>query len=127
VSAQLDQARDGWTRTISENPVSVIIYRTKKVDDGFGGTVENPFGEETPLVYMVRIAHEKKTDDVGGPGGIAEDPGRFAMIKYTDIVNRNDVFEAYGKTWRIESVDPIIRFSGVVGYRAKIIETKEIV
>lgn len=126
MTGQLEQARYGWQRTIDENPEVVVLYRKAQIGDGFGGSVENPFGAETPVTARIRMSHEGKAGQSAGPGGLEEQFNRYIMVNYQTFIMRNDVFEAIGKRWRVETVDPFIQFGGVVGYRASVIEATDI-
>lgn len=125
MNEKLAQARAGWQHAIDENPDTVDIERRAMVSDGFGGTVANPFGTVTTHQVELRIAHEEKAADGPGPGGIAEDYGRFVMANWKQDIQRDDEFEAIGYRWRVGIVDAVKKFGGVVGYRAPIIEATE--
>jgi hypothetical protein len=126
MSALLDQCREAWQRTIKENPETIIVYRKAKVSNGFGGMIDDPFGAPVGVAIRIRLSHIQKAGDGPGPGGIAEDLGRYIMSDWKTIIYRDDIFEAIGKTWRVGIVDTIIQHGGIVGYRAPVIEASEI-
>jgi hypothetical protein len=122
MSELLDQAREAWQRTIDENSESITFHRKAQVSDGFDGTVDNPFGAETAIIEKVRLSHDAAIADGAGPGGIAEHLNRYLMLSHKSTIARNDVFDAIGKKWRVLSVDKIVKFHGIIGFRAPVIE-----
>jgi len=122
VNPQLTQAREAWQRTIDENPEVIILYRKATRVNSFGETVENPYGLQMPITAKVRISHESKVGEGAGPGGLSEEMNRYIMVNYKTTILHGDVFEAIGKRFRIETVDPIHQYGGIAGYRASLIE-----
>lgn len=126
MSAALDQARDAWLKRIEEDPIMVVMFRRPKVDDGFGGLVEDPFGTPRAETARIRICQERKEDEVISTVGISPDPQRYLICDFQTTVYKDEVFEAFGKRWRIGVVDERHRFGGVVGYRAPIVIAAEV-
>lgn len=120
----LKQARDGLKRIINENPETVIIYRKDLVDDGFGGLIEDPFGNETPHTIKCRLSHEKKFPGnfYPSPSGFTTNLSRFILVDHKTVVYEGDEFEAIDKRFKIGAVDSLDKFEGVIGYQAPLIE-----
>lgn len=120
MSAALEQARDAWLRQIDEDPILIVIFRKPKVDNGFGGLVEDPFGTARAETARIRICQERKQDEVVSPVGLTEDPQRYIICDYRTTVYKDEIFEALGKRWRIGVIDEKHRWGGTIGYRAPI-------
>lgn len=118
----LKQARDGTKKLIAENPTSIIILRQQLKNDGFGGFVEDPFGDADEVVITARISDQKYNPDVSvtqeqGPGS---DLSKYILTDYEAPIYSGDIFEANGQNWRIGVVDYLTMFGETVGYKAKI-------
>ena len=124
----LKQARDGIRRLINENPETIIIYRKELKDDGFGGLIEDPFGDETPHTIKCRLSHEKKFPGnlYPSPSGFTTNLSRFILVDHTVTIYEGDLFEAIDKEYRIGAVDPLLKFGGIIGYQAPLIEASVI-
>jgi hypothetical protein len=127
---RLKQARKGIKFSINESPETGIIYRKSLKSDGFGGLIEDPFGEEEINIIKYRLSHEKKLPGnyEPSPAGFTSNYQRFILVDYETIIYENDVFESEQaqKRYKIGVVDPLIKFGGVIGYQAPLIEAENI-
>jgi len=125
----LKQARDGVKRLIKESPTKITINRQALVDDGSGdGTlVPDPFGTPEAVSMTVRLSHERRQAPDFEPvqAGFSTNLARFIMTDYKTEIYRGDYFEAIDRGWRIGPVDTLIKFGGVVGYQAPLIEAED--
>lgn len=130
--AFLKQARDGVIRLIKESPTDITIKRAALVDDGAGNNklIEDPY-DSTPeeITFTVRLSHEQRQAPNYGEvqAGFSTNLSRFIMSRHTDVIYENDTFLDNGtmKYFRIGPVDPLIKFGGVIGYQAPLIESED--
>lgn len=125
---KINQARRGIQFTIDESPETVIVYRRAMIDDGFGGLVENPNSDEEAYTITCRLSFERKT--VGqlnqSPAGFSTNLQKFILVNYQTTIYENDTFESNDnyKQYKIGAVQPLIKFGGVIGYQAPLIEAE---
>ena len=123
----LAQARRSVKKLIAESPESIIIQRQPMTDDGFGGQVPDPFGDPTTVNLRVRISHERSQPASldSTSAGLSTNLQRFIMTDHNADIQKNDVFEALGRSWRVGPVDPLMKFGGVTGYQAPLTDAAE--
>jgi len=130
VRAELTQRRKAIQDKIKENPTAIITYSKPMVDDGMGGTVEDPYG--TPVAdetRYVRISHEQgmsvpKEGIV--PAGVSTNLQRFILSDYQTVITGGETFEAIGKEWRVGPVDSLYASGGIIGYQAPLMEAADL-
>ena len=121
----LKQARKAIIKMIGESPENITIIRKPMVDDGYEGSVIDPYGEEAPHTLKVRLSHEKKTANYDPASvGLSTNLSRYITTDYETIIYENDTFdsELTQKRFKIGVVDPLIKFNGIIGYQAPLIE-----
>lgn len=123
-ASALKQALAGIAAKIQENPTTIIILRQPMVDDGFGGTIPDPFGTATENVYTVRLSHERSQvpENEPVPAGLSTNLQRFILTDHLADIRQDDVFDALGRSWKIGPVDPLYAYGGVKGYQAPLLE-----
>jgi hypothetical protein len=126
----LAQARKGIQKLIDENKTTIIIYRKSLIDDGFGGEVEDPSDEGTPITIRCRISHEKEGPEKlnSAPPGLSTNLSRFIMVNYKTLIFENESFEddTIEKSFKIGPVDPLRKFGGTTAYQAPLIEAVKV-
>lgn len=127
---KLKQARDGIKFTINEDPETLIVYRRKLIDDGFGGLIEDPYNNEKPSIIKGRISHERKQHGnyQPSPSGFTSNYARYLTVDYETIIYENDFFESERdqKRYKVGVVDPLRKFGGIIGYQAPLLEAAEL-
>lgn len=123
-----DQEREHIMRHVADNKSIVLVYRKAMVDDGFGGTVENPYDSGTPTTLKCRLFLDKRGPEGYEGNSIGLDAfGSWGILSdYKNEIFENDTFEARGRRYRIGVVTELNRFGGIVGYQAPLIEAKEV-
>lgn len=121
------QARDAIERLVGENPSSVTMQRRAVVDDGFGGTVEDPSGATVPVVLRCRVSHQGAGPFLLGAAsvGFSTNLGRYVLTDHLNAPVEGDYFELLGRGWRVGPVDPLVRFGETVGYQAPLVDAGE--
>jgi hypothetical protein len=125
----LKQARNGLKRLINESPEIILIYRKKLVDDGFNGCVEDPFDSGCPPDEIkCRLSHEQSGPDKlqNAPSGLSTNLLRYITVDHKTTIYEGDTFESEKtrKRYKIGAVDPLIKFGGVYGYQAPLVEAE---
>ncbi len=127
--AALEQERRSIKAIIDENPVAVIVWRRPMVADGFGGLVEDPFGELAPTSLRGRVSKTTRgpEDYTPAPVGVDLVDPLYFLVDWQTSIYVNDTFEAMDRRWRLGPVTRIQQHGGVVAYEAPMIqaETKE--
>lgn len=121
----LSQLRSAQTRKVNINPLTVNISRiTATVSDGVGGQVEDPYGTPVPGSLTVRVCHEKKgpMGDESSPVGLSTNLGRMIISNYKNKPLQGDIIPFEGINYKVGVVDPLIKFGGLIGYQAPLIE-----
>lgn len=120
----LKQARTGITKLINENPDTIEIERKPLISDGFEGLVEDPLGVPVSYSYRCRVSHEKLFPGHLDPSpvGFTSSLARYILVEYDVTIYEGDSFDLIGKEYRIGVVDPLVKFDGVIGYQAPLIE-----
>ena len=120
----LKQMRNSIKTKIRKSPETITISRMPLIDDGFGGTIENPYGTPVETIMKVRISHEQS-----GPSkmesssvGVSTNLQRFILTDYNSVIYKDETFTAIGKTWKIGAVDTLKRHDGIIGYQAPLID-----
>jgi hypothetical protein len=126
MNQNLKQARDGVKKIIKESPENIIIIRQPLVDNGFGKMVPDPFGTPEEHNYKVRISHERRQPGSLTPGsaGFSTNLQRFILTDHLADIERGDIFEAIGRSWKIGPVDPLKKFGGIIGYQAPLTDAE---
>ena len=121
----LNQARDSIKKMIAASPENIIIMRKPMVSDGVEGMVIDPFGIQVPYKMIVLLSHEKKLPENynTAPVGLSTNLARYITADYETNIYDGDTFDtSFGKEYKIGAVDPLIKFNGVIGYQAPLIE-----
>jgi len=120
----LKQARDSIKKMIDESPENITIYRKPMVDDGYDGEVIDPYGEGIPNYLKVRLSQEKKYANYErAPVGLSTNLVRYIITDYKSIIYDGDTFNSsFDKEFIIKAVDPLIKFGGLIGYQAPLVE-----
>lgn len=101
------QARRNVERQIARNPSSIVIRRTREVDDGAGGsyreTVELP--AQTVRIFMSTLTGTDAKDSTGLGGHIQTQ--RWGLLAAWDAdINKGDTFTHQGRQFRVRSIGP---------------------
>ena len=101
------QARRNAERQIARNPSSIVIKRSREVDDGAGGsyreTVELP--AQTVRIFMSTLAGTDAKDSTGLGGHIQTQ--RWGCLAMWDAdIDKGDTFTHQGRQFRIRSISP---------------------
>ena len=113
---------------LEESPEEITVLRKTMISDGFDGMVIDPYGTEEPHEFKVRLSHEKKFPGNynPAPGGLSTNLARFILVDHNTLIYDGDMFESsFGKEYKIGVVDPLIKFNGIIGYQAPLIEAVE--
>lgn len=123
----LAHARRAVKALINESPESIIIQRQPMADDGFGGQVPDPFADPVTVNLKVRISHERSQPASldSTSAGLSTNLQRFIMTDHKADIQAGDVFEALGRSWRVGPIDPLMKFGGVTGYQAPLMDAAE--
>ena len=122
----LKQVRKGFIDLINESPITLYKQVYPMVSDGKGGMIENPFGTPTNVSIKCRISHERgiivpKNNTTAN--GFSTNLERFVQVDYkTTITNGMNLKDFEGVVYKIGAVDPLIKFGGIYGYQAPLIE-----
>ena len=125
----LKQARDSIKRMIADSPENITIMRKPMIDDGFSGMVIDPSGTPKPFKMTVRLSHEKKFSGNynTAPVGLSTNLARYITADYETDIYDGDTFDtSFGKEYKIGAVDPLIKYDGIIGYQAPLIEAVRI-
>ena len=120
----LKQGRDMVRRSINESPteITISVYPTK--DNGFGDQVPDTSQPPDPVTHKVRIAHERgivpKLEEYSA--GLDSNRNLFLLADHNFTGGNGQLFTFTGREWRIETLNPIIKFGGVVGYTAQLVQ-----
>lgn len=128
----LKQARKSVKELIKESLERIIIYRKPLIDDGSGNgvMVEDPYGDPEEFEIKCRISHERrqpsKLED--SAAGMSTNLQRFILVDWETNIYENDYFESndINKAFKIGPVDPLIKFGGITGYQAPLVEGEEL-
>lgn len=127
-TTMLKQLRDSVKAKVKEDPTVIVIIRAVMVAGGPGGEmVEDPYNSTAQDPITVRLFHDTRGPEglKGAPSGFMTNLQRAILIKHTDTVYENDIFEALGRQYKIGPVDPLNKFGGTYGYQAPIIDASE--
>lgn len=123
------QARKSIAKLINESPEHIIIYRKPLILSSFGQYVESPTAEPEPKYLKVRISHIKNylVHTETSPAGFTQDLQRYILVDHNTKILDGDLFEASnGVKYRIGKIDPLIKFGGVIGYQAPLLEANDV-
>lgn len=127
--AFLKQSRDGIKKHIDESPSIITVWRKAMKDDGFGGTVEDPFSDPSDDTFKARLSHEQKGPELSNevPPGLSTNLSRFILVDYETTIYEGDYFKdaILNKSYRIGPVDPLVKFGGIIGYQAPLLEAEQ--
>lgn len=121
----LNQARDAIKKMIGDSPEKITLYRKPMVDDGFGGLIEDPTGEDESYELTVRLSQERRFAGNYNPApvGLSTNLARYILSDYESIMYDGETFtSSFDKQYKIGAVNPLIKFEGVTGYEAPLIE-----
>lgn len=124
----LAQTREGIKDNISKNPTQIIIYRNILIDNGLGDMVPDPHNvNPEPVTLTCRISKEpRRIEKVStGPLGLSYEYVDYIFVDHETIINEHESFEANGTRWRIGPVETMMKFGGITGRRAPLIEAAE--
>lgn len=124
---RLAQLRRSYKTLIDRNPTTITIERMPMVDDGFGGEIEDPFGTPEVAAIKCRLSHERAIvpDNNSAPSGLSTNLQRYITVAHDVDIFEGDVFTALEKDWKIGPVDPLVKFGGVYGYQAPLVEATQ--
>ncbi|MDH4127372.1 MAG: hypothetical protein OEV44_01365 [Spirochaetota bacterium] len=126
--SELTQLRKGITAMININPITITTVRMPTKTDPFDATntIPDPFGTPVTVSIKCRVSHEEKGAFIVTEtnAGMSTNLGRFIISDYQNVLQENMTFTELGKKWRVGAVDPLIKFSDIIGYQAPLYEAK---
>jgi len=125
---QLKQARKGYKKNIAVNRTKITLARQPMtIDPITGDLVPDPTGTATTEDIYCRITHERAQvpQDESNPAGLSTNLQRMIMCDWQNKPSAGDLFDWNGHQWEVGQVDPIIQFSGTIGYQAPLQEAYE--
>jgi hypothetical protein len=93
-------------KMIAANPVQIVVTRTVKQDDGFGGVITEPvtLPTQTVTLYNRRTMRERVSDAGVHVGTTISRVTKLLAAGDADL-QAGDEFEHGGRTWRV--LEPI--------------------
>ena len=119
------QAREGIRAQVALSKSTVTVARSRLVDNGFDGTVEDPLNPVTRHRISCRISHERSGPSMleGAPGGFTTNLSRYILVSHTTDIKMGDIFDWHGKGYEIGPVDPLYYNDMIIGYQAPLKES----